>query len=152
MANGEAPDQTPLRGDEAPRPAREARLATLLAVRGQHYPVVALLDAGGLVSSTRTVACPQATQDHDVVLAADLACDEPEALLRAWRMVTRRPLALEEERLARDLWMRTRSRSATSRSAWRKGGLGLPAAGVDLGSAARGVRRGADRPRGTHTV
>lgn len=65
--------------------------------------MVVFLGADGLVSPPRTLVCPQPTQDHNVVLATDLACDEPEAQLRAWRMVTRRPPALEEEQVARDL-------------------------------------------------
>ena len=87
-------------------PAREARLAASLAAEGQRHPVLMfrVADAGFvLVDGYRRVRA-LASLGRDVVLAMDLACDEPEALLRAWRMVMGRPTeALEEGWLVREL-------------------------------------------------
>lgn len=87
-------------------PAREARLAASLAAEGQRHPVLVFRVADGgfvLVDGYRRVRA-LASLKRDVVLAMDLACDEPEALLRAWRMVMGRPTeALEEGWMVREL-------------------------------------------------
>lgn len=86
-------------------PAREARLAASLLAEGQRHPVLVFRDAERfvLVDGYRRVRA-LASLSRDVVLALDLACDEPEALLRAWRAsVGRRVEAIEEAWMLREL-------------------------------------------------
>jgi hypothetical protein len=85
--------------------AREARLTASLLAEGQRHPVLVFRDAARfvLVDGYRRVRA-LASLSRDVVLALDLACDEPEALLRAWRgSVGRRVEAIEEAWMLREL-------------------------------------------------
>lgn len=86
-------------------PAREARLAASLLAEGQRHPVLVFRDAERfvLVDGYRRVRALAAIS-RDVVLALDLACEEAEALLRAWReSVGRRVEAIEEAWMLREL-------------------------------------------------
>jgi hypothetical protein len=77
-----------------PRDQRGRRVSRPPSPPGTAPPCGGRSRRGGWVSSPRAVACvacPQPTQDHNVVLATDLARDQNEALLRAWRPVTRPP-------------------------------------------------------------
>jgi ParB family transcriptional regulator, chromosome partitioning protein len=86
-------------------PPQEARLTASVLAEGQRHPVLVFRDGDRyvLVDGYRRVRA-LGTLRRDVVLALDLDCDEPEALLRAWRgSVGRRFEAIEEAWMLRDL-------------------------------------------------